>query len=136
MLIENVKAKIQTEIMQIEKRTDISDDEKRSKIIHIFSVTCAALAVQPIPFADYFILTPIQGFMGGLQTTFPYSGSGRSKPSNNEPHHVTPKWYLGDLLKKNIKLSGLLGLTWLSNPTSIFSCYNSISLSPRYSFDL
>jgi len=64
MLIENLKAKIQAEVMQIEKRTDISDDQKRSQIIHLFSVTCAALAVQPIPFADYFVLTPIQGFMG------------------------------------------------------------------------
>lgn len=62
--VEAAKRKIQAEITDIEKRTDISDDEKRSRIIHIFSVTCAAVAVQPIPFADIFVLTPIQAYMG------------------------------------------------------------------------
>ena len=63
-IIETAKYKIETEITDIENRTDLSDDEKRSRIIHIFSVTCAAVAVQPIPFADIFVLTPIQAYMG------------------------------------------------------------------------
>ena len=66
--VENIirKAKIlmEKELTEIENRTDISDDEKRSKIIKLFSVTCAAVAVQPIPFADIFVLTPIQAYMG------------------------------------------------------------------------
>lgn len=62
--IESVKNKIRAEITDIENRTDLSDDQKRSRIIHIFSVTCAAIAVQPIPFADIFVLTPIQVYMG------------------------------------------------------------------------
>ena len=63
-LIESAKQKIRNEITDIESRDDLSDDQKRSHIIHIFSVTCAAVAVQPIPFADIFVLTPIQVFMG------------------------------------------------------------------------
>ncbi|MCG8381024.1 MAG: DUF697 domain-containing protein [Gammaproteobacteria bacterium] len=63
-IIESAKKKIEAEIINIESRTDLSDDQKRSRIIHIFSVTCAAVAVQPIPFADIFVLTPIQAYMG------------------------------------------------------------------------
>lgn len=63
-IIEAAKKKIEAEITNIESRTDLSDDQKRSRIIHIFSVTCAAVAVQPIPFADIFVLTPIQAYMG------------------------------------------------------------------------
>lgn len=63
-IIEIAKKKIASEITDIENRTDLSDDQKRSRIIHIFSVTCAAVAVQPIPFADIFVLTPIQAYMG------------------------------------------------------------------------
>lgn len=58
------KKKIESEITEIEKRPDLSDDQKRSRIIHTFSVTCAVVAVQPIPFADIFVLTPIQAYMG------------------------------------------------------------------------
>ena len=63
-IIDAAKKKIQAEITDIENRSDLSDDQKRSRIIHIFSVTCAAVAVQPIPFADIFVLTPIQAYMG------------------------------------------------------------------------
>lgn len=63
-IIEAAKKKIESEITNIENRKDLSDDQKRSRIIHIFSVTCAAVAVQPIPFADIFVLTPIQAYMG------------------------------------------------------------------------
>ena len=43
---------------------DISDDKKIEKIIILFSTVCAAVAIQPIAFAEIFILTPIQAFMG------------------------------------------------------------------------
>ena len=63
-IIQKAKQKLQAEITDIENRDDLSDEQKRSRIIHIFSVTCAAVAVQPIPFADIFVLTPIQAYMG------------------------------------------------------------------------
>ena len=52
------------EISQIAKRIDLSDDEKVNKIINIYSLICATVAIQPIPFADIFILSPIQIIMG------------------------------------------------------------------------
>ena len=63
-IAETVKSKIETKITRIEHRTDLSEDEKRSEIINTFSISCAALAVQPIPFADIFILIPVQAYMG------------------------------------------------------------------------
>ena len=55
---------LKDEVIDIERRTDITDDQKVSRIIRLFSAVCAGVAVQPIPFADFFILTPIQAFMG------------------------------------------------------------------------
>lgn len=63
-IIDNAKEKIKKEVSGIENRTDLTDEEKVSQIIKVFSVFCAAIAVQPIPFADIFVLTPIQGYMG------------------------------------------------------------------------
>src|SRR6056297_571411 len=63
-LIKKSKKKAKKEILEIENREDLSEEEKITQIIKIFSATCAAFAVQPIPFADIFVLTPIQGYMG------------------------------------------------------------------------
>lgn len=63
-VIDTAKEKIKKEVYDIENRTDLSDEEKVSQIIKVFSTFCAAIAVQPIPFADIFVLTPIQGYMG------------------------------------------------------------------------
>lgn len=50
--------------MDIEARTDLTEDQKASQIIVVFATVCGAVAVQPIPFADILILTPLQAFMG------------------------------------------------------------------------
>lgn len=63
-LIAKARDRLQSEVMDIEKRQDLTDDQKVSQIIVIFSTVCAGIAVQPIPFADIFILTPLQAFMG------------------------------------------------------------------------
>lgn len=63
-LIAKAKARLQREVMDIEGRTDLTDDQKVAHIITIFSSVCAGVAIQPIPFADIFILTPLQAFMG------------------------------------------------------------------------
>ena len=62
--IASAKAKLEREILDIEKREDLTDDQKVSQIIVVFSSICAGVAIQPIPFADVFILTPIQAYMG------------------------------------------------------------------------
>jgi uncharacterized protein (DUF697 family) len=63
-IIEKAKSKIKENVLQIEHRTDITNDEKSDLIIKLFSGTCAAVAIQPIPFADFFVLTPLQAYMG------------------------------------------------------------------------
>ena len=45
---------------------NISPEKKVGKLLIFFSSVCAATAVQPIPFADIFVLTPIQLYMGTL----------------------------------------------------------------------
>ena len=62
--IDKIKSKIQRELLDIEERTDLSTEQKTSQVIHIFCATCAGVAIQPIPFADIFILTPLQAYMG------------------------------------------------------------------------
>jgi uncharacterized protein (DUF697 family) len=57
-----ITAKIRQEITQIELRDDLSQDKKISNITHIACATCAGVAIQPLPFADIFILTPLQGY--------------------------------------------------------------------------
>ncbi len=54
--------KIKKEITGIEHRTDITDEQKLSRITHIACATCAGIAIQPIPFADIFVLTPVQAY--------------------------------------------------------------------------
>jgi uncharacterized protein (DUF697 family) len=58
----NIGQTIKNEITEIEHRTDITDDQKVSRITNMASATCAGIAIQPIPFADIFVLTPIQAF--------------------------------------------------------------------------
>ena len=43
--------------------SNLSDDQKVNKIIIWTSCLCAVVAIQPIPFADIFILTSIQAIM-------------------------------------------------------------------------
>ena len=58
-----LRSKITQNLTDIESRDDLTADEKANKLIQIFSATCAGVAIQPIPFADIFILTPIQIYM-------------------------------------------------------------------------
>ena len=54
----------QREYFGIEHRTDITDDEKVKRVITRTAIACAVVAMQPIPFADIFVLTPMQAIMG------------------------------------------------------------------------
>ena len=55
---------LEEKYFKIEERDDLSDDQKVGEIIKIPSAVCAGVAIQPIPFADILVLTPIQAFMG------------------------------------------------------------------------
>lgn len=50
------------EVSEIELRTDLSTEQKVERITMIACASCAGIAVQPIPFADIFILTPLQAY--------------------------------------------------------------------------
>ena len=63
-LLSRARARLEREVLDIENRTDLTDDKKASQIVVVFSTVCAGIAVQPIPFADIFILTPLQAYMG------------------------------------------------------------------------
>ena len=63
-LIKKAIERANKEVLKIEERTDISIEEKSSRIIIIFSTSCASVATQPLPFADFYFLTTIQGIMG------------------------------------------------------------------------
>lgn len=58
----SIGGKIEKEITEIEHRTDITNEQKVSRITHVACATCAGVAIQPIPFADIFVLTPIQAY--------------------------------------------------------------------------
>ncbi len=62
-ILDSLKATLDEELLQIEQRQDISEDQKSTMLINRFSVVCSAVAIQPLPFADIMILTPIQIFM-------------------------------------------------------------------------
>ena len=63
-IIDRVKGRIKKDVSEIEKRTDLTKEEKVEKICIVFGTFCGAIAVQPIPFADIFVLTTIQAYMG------------------------------------------------------------------------
>lgn len=62
-VLSSLKEQIARNLTDIESRDDLSADEKAAKVINLFAATCAGVAVQPIPFADIFLLTPIQMYM-------------------------------------------------------------------------
>jgi len=55
---------LKNEVTEIEHRTNLTTKDKVSRITHICCATCAGVAIQPIPFADILLLTPIQAYMG------------------------------------------------------------------------
>ena len=63
-IIEQALRSIKNNLLEIENRNDLSEEEKVGRVIKVISATCAGAAIQPIPFADIFVLTPIQAFMG------------------------------------------------------------------------
>lgn len=56
-----IKKAVMSQLFAVENRADLTEDQKVSRVQHAACTTCAGIAIQPIPFADIFILTPVQG---------------------------------------------------------------------------
>jgi len=55
---------LKDEFLPIEDNRAYSADEKILRVIHVTACICGVVAMQPLPFADVFALTPIQICMG------------------------------------------------------------------------
>ena len=60
---KKIKDYLDSNLLDIESREDISTEEKSNRIIHLFCASCGALATQPLPGYDIFYLTPMQFYM-------------------------------------------------------------------------
>jgi uncharacterized protein (DUF697 family)/uncharacterized protein YifE (UPF0438 family) len=60
---KTIKDYLDSNLLDIESREDISIKEKSDRIIHLFCAICAASATQPLPGYDIFYLTPMQFYM-------------------------------------------------------------------------
>lgn len=101
-ILASAKAKLEREITGIEKRDDLTDEQKVNQIIMVFSSVCAGVAIQPIPFADIFVLTPIQAYMGTRISAI------RGMPLSEKE--------VGDVLKE---IAGVVGLGLLAQQLAI-----------------
>ena len=63
-ILDSIKEYIDSKIFSIEKRTDINENEKINELIISTSIVCAAIATQPFPGWDIFLLTPVQIYLG------------------------------------------------------------------------
>lgn len=93
---------LKQEVTEIELRGDMTTEEKVARITHITCGACAAVAIQPLPFADIFILTPIQAYMGTRIAAI------RGVPVNES--EVT------DLIKE---IAGVVGMGVIAQQTAI-----------------
>lgn len=101
-IIDRIKDKIRAEVSDIEQRTDLTSEQKIEKICVVFGTFCGALAAQPIPFADIFVLTPIQAYMG-------------KKIADIHGYHITEQSATSVVRE----MAGLIGLGLLSQQLAI-----------------
>lgn len=81
--------KIKANVTEIENREDLSEQEKVDRLIVIGSTFCSGLAIQPIPFADIFILTPVQAYFASRIAKV------RQVPVSESEFHVFIKELMG-----------------------------------------
>jgi uncharacterized protein (DUF697 family) len=62
--VAKFKRRLDKEFFSIESNKALTPEQKVDRLIFTTGALCAAIAIQPIPFADFFILTPLQGYMG------------------------------------------------------------------------
>ncbi len=63
MSAEDMKRALNEEYLNIESNPRYSADEKVKRVIGVTAAACAGVAVQPIPFVEMFLFTPLQCIM-------------------------------------------------------------------------
>ena len=86
-IVNRAKAKIQREISEIENRQDLTQAQKISQIIHIFSAICAGLPCNRFPL--YFFTHT--GLPTSSISSAICSKSSKSKRQQNEMAKLKPK---------------------------------------------
>jgi len=61
--IEGKAQRLFNRLLPYVENPNVPSERKTTRIVHVVAATCALVAIQPIPFADFFILTPIQIIM-------------------------------------------------------------------------
>ncbi|MBZ0270405.1 hypothetical protein K8I61_00090 [bacterium] len=62
--LKDLHERLNREFIEVESNPDLTTEEKVQRVIQIGAAGCAGIAATPIPIADFFVLTPVQGYMG------------------------------------------------------------------------
>ena len=60
----DLRTSLEREFLDIENHPDLSPDEKVERVIRVCSAGAAAIAIQPVPMADFALQLPLLGYMG------------------------------------------------------------------------
>ena len=60
----DLRTSLEREFLDIENHPDLSADEKVQRVIRVCSAGAAAIAIQPVPMADFALQLPVLGYMG------------------------------------------------------------------------
>lgn len=58
----SIQQSLQNNITQIENYDDLTENQKIARIRTMACATCTGMAIQPLPLADIFILTPTRAY--------------------------------------------------------------------------
>jgi uncharacterized protein (DUF697 family) len=86
---EKGEAKWKEGLWEIEKDDSKTDETKVDQVIIMGATACAAIAIQPIPFADIIILTPLQVFFATKIAAI------RNVPISKEESYEVIKQFMG-----------------------------------------
>ncbi|GGJ80678.1 hypothetical protein GGR02_003397 [Anoxybacillus voinovskiensis] len=63
VFMQNWTNKLKETLHLISDDVSVSQERRVRLVVHASSLVCALVAIQPLPFADIFVLTPIQVVM-------------------------------------------------------------------------
>jgi uncharacterized protein (DUF697 family) len=106
--VEEKKKSLESGLKGVISNKDLSPPQKADIIIHSTGLTCGVLALVPLPFADFFILTPIQIVM--VQNIGKAYGFEMSQKEAQEAL---------------LEVAGVVGMAWLGQQT-VLTLYKTV----------